>query len=189
MSASAALQGQEPAPPLINWRTTILASLGGALEFHDFIVHGIFAPYIAAAFFPASDPPTFLMRAFAAFAVGCLPRPVGGIVPSHFGDRFGRRRIFLFSLLLMTAATVGMALMPGCRPLGIAATAGFVFLRFVQGFCVGGELPGAITYVVEAAPRRAGLACGVVFFFVNTGVFLASSVSTGLHAALSLAGC
>lgn len=185
MSDSAALQRQEATPPLIDWRTTILASLGGALEFYDFIVYGIFAPYIAVAFFPSSDPLTSLVNAFAAFAIGYLSRPIGGIVLSHFGDRFGRRKIFLFSLLLMTVAIVGMALMPSYQSLGIVATAGFVFLRFVQGFCVGGELPGAITYVVEAAPRRAGLACGVVFFFVNTGVFLASSISTGLHAALS----
>jgi MFS transporter, MHS family, proline/betaine transporter len=169
----------------LNWKIIILASLGGALEFYDFIVYGIFAQYIATAFFPSSDPLTSLIDVFAVFAIGYLSRPLGGLLFSHIGDRSGRRRSFLVSLLIMTFATLGMSLLPGHTTLGVAASILFVSLRFIQGCCVGGELPGAITYVVETAPRRAGLACGVVFFCVNTGVFLATSVSSTLHAYLS----
>lgn len=167
------------------WKTISLASIGGGLEFYDFIVYGTFAQYIARVFFPGDDPGVSLVKTFAIFAVGYLARPLGGVVISHIGDRFGRRRAFLLSLVVMTAATLSMAAMPGFATIGIAAPIGFIATRFIQGCCVGGELPGAVTYVVETAPRRAGLACGVMFFCVNTGAFLATVVSSILHACLS----
>ena len=76
----------------------------------------------------------------------------------------------------MTLATFAMAVMPSYATLGATGHVHLILLRFIQGGCVGGELPNAITYVVETAPRRAGLACGIVFFCVNTGVFPATSV-------------
>ena len=178
-TTSAAQAGEK-----LNWRVIILASLGGALEFYDFIVYGIFAQYIAAAFFPSADPLISLINAFAVFAVGYVSRPLGGLLLGHIGDRHGRRLSFLLSLFVMTLATLGMALMPSYATLGIAASVAFIALRFIQGACLGGELPNAITYVVEAAPRRAGLAGGVVFFCVNTGVFIATGVSSVLHSYL-----
>lgn len=171
--------------PRLDWKTISLASIGGGLEFYDFIVYGTFAQYIARVFFPSDDPGISLIKTFAVFAVGYLARPLGGVVISHIGDRFGRRRAFLLSLVVMTAATLSMAAMPGFATIGIAAPIGFITLRFIQGCCVGGELPGAVTYVVETAPHRAGLACGVMFFCVNTGAFLATVVSSTLHAYLS----
>ena len=74
------------------WRIVLLASLGGALEFYDFVIFGIFANDIADAIFPNPTPLISLMVSFAAFAAGYLARPIGGIVLSHFGDRYGRRR-------------------------------------------------------------------------------------------------
>lgn len=171
----------------LNWRVIVLASLGGALEFYDFIVYGIFAQYVAAAFFPSADPLISLINAFTVFAVGYISRPLGGIVLGHIGDRYGRRVSFLLSLLVMTVATIGMAVIPSYATLGVTASIAFTALRFIQGACLGGELPNAITYVVEAAPRRAGLAGGVVFFCVNTGVFIATGVSSTLHSLLSAA--
>ena len=69
----------------------LLASLGGTLEFYDFVIFGIFAKDIADAIFPNPTPLVSLMVSFAAFAAGYLARPIGGIVLSHFGDRYGRR--------------------------------------------------------------------------------------------------
>jgi len=171
--------------PRLDWKTISLASIGGGLEFYDFIVYGVFAQYIAKAFFPAEDPAVSLVNTFAVFAIGYLSRPIGGIFISHIGDRFGRRRAFLLSLIAMTAATMAMATMPTHGSIGLSATIIFIALRFIQGCCVGGELPGAITYVVETAPRRAGLACGIMFFCVNTGSFIAVFVSSMLHSYLS----
>ena len=135
------------------WRIVLLASLGGTLEFYDFVIFGIFAKDIADAVFPSASPIASLMASFAAFAAGYLARPIGGIVLSHYGDRYGRRTVFLWSVFVMSGATLGMGLVPSYAQWGVAASALMVLLRLVQGFCLGGELPGALTYVVETAPQ------------------------------------
>jgi len=171
--------------PRAQWRVIILSSLGGALEFYDFVIYSMFAQYIGAAFFPASDPLNSLMLSFTVFAVGYVARPFGGVVFSHFGDKYGRRPVFIVAMLTMSLATVGIGLLPGYAQWGIAASVLMVVLRLLQGFCLGGELPGAITYVVETAPAKAGFASGFVFFCVNSGVALASALSWGVHETLS----
>jgi MFS transporter, MHS family, proline/betaine transporter len=167
------------------WRVIILSSLGGALEFYDFVIYSMFAQYIGAAFFPASNQLDSLMYSFSVFAVGYLARPVGGVIFSHFGDKYGRRRVFIVSILAMSTATICMGLLPTTATLGTTASVLMVFLRLVQGFSLGGELPGAITFVVETAPRTAGFAAGFIFFCVNSGVALASGLSLGVHEALT----
>ena len=167
------------------WRTIVLASLGGALEFYDFIAYGIFAGAIGATFFPKSDPLAQQVAAFSIFAGGYLARPFGGLLLGALGDRFGRRGVFLFSLAAISASTVLMGLLPSYAEWGFAATALMVALRLLQGLCLGGELPCSIVYVVETAPKRAGFACGVLFFCVNSGVSLAALVSLAINATLS----
>ena len=100
------------------WRIVLLASLGGTLEFYDFVVFGIFAKDIADTIFPNPTPLISLIQSYATFAVGYLARPVGGIVLSHFGDRYGRRPVFLASIFVMSAATFGMGLGALVRRLG-----------------------------------------------------------------------
>ena len=163
------------------WRIVLLASLGGTLEFYDFVIFGIFARDIAQAVFPAGDPLVSLMASFAAFAAGYLARPIGGIVLSHYGDRHGRRTVFLWSVFIMSGATLGMGLVPSYAQWGVAASALMVTLRLIQGFCLGGELPGALTYVVETAPRIAPFVCGVVFACVTMGVAVATGVSLSVR--------
>jgi MHS family proline/betaine transporter-like MFS transporter len=170
------------------WRVIILSSLGGALEFYDFVVFSTFAQSISGAFFPSSDPTTGLLKTFVTFAVGYVARPVGGVVFSHFGDKFGRRPVFIIAMLLMSCATVSIGLLPGYRRWGLAAPACLVFLRMMQGFCLGGELPGAITYAVETAPRRAGFVAGFIFFCVNTGVAIAAILNLTLSSIMGDAG-
>jgi hypothetical protein len=166
------------------WRLVLLASLGGTLEFFDFVVFGIFAKDIADAVFPSTSPLASLMASFAAFAAGYLARPVGGVVLSHFGDRYGRRTVFLWSVFVMSAATLGMGLVPSFARWGAAASAAMVLLRITQGFCLGGELPGALTYVVETVRRRAPFVCAVVFACVTLGVAAATGVSVLVRSAL-----
>jgi MFS transporter, MHS family, proline/betaine transporter len=163
------------------WRVIILSSLGGALEFYDFVIYSMFATYIGATFFPATDLFESQIRSFSVFAVGYLARPLGGIIFSHFGDKYGRRRVFIVSMLSMSLATIGMGLLPGQATLGPTAAVLMVALRLVQGFSLGGELPGAITFVVENAPSTAGFAAGFIFFCVNSGVALASTLSLAVH--------
>src|SRR3970040_1089821 len=159
------------------WRIVLLASLGGTLEFYDFVIFGVFASDIANAIFPSTPPLVSLIASFAAFATGYLARPLGGVVLSHYGDRFGRRRVFLWSLFVMSGATLGMGLVPSYAQWGIAALVARVTLRLIQVFCLGGELPGALTYVVETTPRLAPFVCSVVFACVTTGVAIATGNS------------
>jgi MFS family permease len=166
------------------WRIVLLASLGGTLEFYDFVIFGVFAKDIADAIFPNATPLVSLLASFAAFAVGYLARPLGGIFLSHFGDRYGRRRVFLLSLFVMSGATLGMGLVPTYATWGIAASVSMVVLRLVQGFCLGGELPGALTYVVETAPKHAPFVCGVVFCCVTLGVAMATGISFAVRTGL-----
>ena len=163
------------------WKIVLLASLGGTLEFYDFVIYGVFARDIAQAIFPANDPIVSLIISFATFAVGYLARPIGGIVLSHYGDRYGRRAVFLWSVFVMSAATLGMGLVPTYASWGVTASILMVTLRLIQGFCLGGELPGALTYVVETAPRIAPFVCGVVFACVTMGVAVATGVSLSVR--------
>ncbi|MGE0865820.1 MAG: MFS transporter, partial [Vicinamibacterales bacterium] len=163
------------------WRIVLLASLGGTLEFYDFVIFGVFARDIGAAVFPNASPIVSLLASFAAFAAGYLARPLGGIVLSHYGDRYGRRQVFLWSVFVMSAATLGMGLVPSYATWGVWASVLMVALRLLQGFCLGGELPGALTYVVETAPRIAPLVCGVVFSCVTMGVAAATAVSLSVR--------
>src|SRR5262244_1261485 len=163
------------------WRIVLLASLGGTLEFYDFVIFGVFAKDIADAIFPSTTPLVSLMQSFGAFAVGYLARPIGGIVLSHFGDKYGRRRVFLVSIFVMSGATFGMGLVPAFAAWGAAASVLMVSLRLLQGFCLGGELPGALTYVVETAPSHAPFVCGVVFSCVTMGVAAATGVSLAVR--------
>src|SRR5271166_6412970 len=166
------------------WRVVALASLGGSLEYYDFVIYGIFAQYIARQFFPANDPYISLILSFSVLAIGFLARPIGGIVLSGLGDRYGRRPVFLGSLFATTAATILIGLLPSYATWGLAAPLLLVGLRLVQGICLGGELPGALTYAVEAAPQRAGLACGAIVLCVNGGVLVATLVNLGIQYAL-----
>jgi MFS family permease len=169
-----------------DWRIILLASLGGALEFYDFVIYSQFAQYIGRNFFPNTDAMMSLVVSFSVFAVGYFARPLGGIFFSHIGDRIGRRRVLIITILAMSAATAGIGLLPTYAQWGITASILLVLLRIVQGFCLGGELPGAIAYVVETAPHRSGLSVGVVFFCVNTGVVFAALLNLAVHETLTV---
>jgi MFS family permease len=159
------------------WRMILLASLGGTLEYYDFVIFGIFAPQIGRAVFPSEDPLVSLMVTFTTFAIGYLARPLGGLVLGRLGDKFGRRGVFLASIFVTSAATLGIGVVPTYASWGITASIVVVLLRLTQGFCLGGELPGAITYVVESAPRMAPFVCSVVFGFVTLGVALGTTIA------------
>lgn len=163
------------------WRIVLLASLGGTLEFYDFVIFGVFGPDLGRAIFPSDVPIVELLSSYGAFAAGYFARPIGGIVLSHFGDKYGRKNVFLLSLFAMSGATLAMGLVPTYAVWGVAASATMVFLRLLQGFCIGGELPGALTYVVETAPKQAPLVCGVVFACVTYGVAVATGVSVAVR--------
>lgn len=159
-----------------HWKTIFLSSLGGMLEFYDFIIFAIFAVDIGRTFFPADHALTSTLLAFSTFAVGYLVRPFGGLIFGHFGDRYGRKTTFIICIIIMAGATLLMGITPGFDQWGITASFIFIFLRLLQGIAIGGEIPGAITFVKEHIKHRPGLACGMIFLFINLGIFLADIV-------------
>ena len=151
-----------------------LSSMGGALEFYDFVIYIFFAPIIGHVFFPKTDKFAALLAVYAIFAIGYFIRPLGGIVFSHFGDKHGRKKTFISSVIIMALSTGLIGLLPTRNEIGITATVMLVILRLLQGFSVGGEIPGAIVYTCEHVKLNRGLACGIIFAFFNIGILLAS---------------
>lgn len=172
-----------------DYRTLGLASLGGALEFYDFVIFVFFAAVVGQLFFPP-DMPDWLrqFQTFGVFAVGYLVRPLGGIVMAHFGDLFGRKRMFTLSILLMAAATLGMGLLPTYAQIGIWAPVALLVLRILQGAAIGGEVPGAWVFVAEHVPaNRVGYACGTLTAGLTAGILLGSLVATAINGSYSQA--
>src|SRR5690606_12942444 len=163
-------------------RTLALAALGGALEFYDFIIFVFFTAPIAQLFFPPETPEWLRqLQTFGLFAAGYLARPLGGIVMAHFGDRAGRKRMFLLSVLLMAVPTLLIGLLPTYAQIGYAAPLALLVLRMLQGAAVGGEVPGAWTFVAEhVPPRPVGLACGTLTAGLTAGILLGSLIATAL---------
>jgi MFS family permease len=158
-------------------RLLILSSLGGVLEYYDFIIYALLASYISKAFFPTGNAISSLMVTFATFSVGYLARPIGGILFGHFGDKLGRKATFTISILIMAISTFFMALVPTYASIGIAAPIIVIIFRICQGLSVGGEIPGAIAYVSESiSVNRKSLACGIIFSFLINGIVLGALV-------------
>jgi metabolite-proton symporter len=132
-------------------RRVVMASLiGTTIEWYDFFLYGSAAALVFnRLFFPQFDPLTGTLLSFATYAVGFVARPVGGIVFGHYGDRIGRKRLLMLSLMLMGVATVLIGLLPTYAQIGIFAPIALVLLRLVQGFAVGGEWGGAVLMAAE----------------------------------------
>jgi MFS family permease len=166
-----------------DYRTLVLAALGGALEFYDFIIFVFFAVVIAKLFFPP-DMPEWLrqLQTFGIFAAGYLARPLGGIVMAHFGDLLGRKRMFMLSIFLMSVPTMAIGLLPTYAVIGIWAPLLLLALRVLQGAAIGGEVPGAWVFVSEhVPPRHVGFACGTLTAGLTGGILLGSLVATAIN--------
>ena len=136
-------------------RAAIASFVGTTVEFYDFLIYGTAAALVfPKLFFPSASPTAGVLLSFATFGVGFVARPLGGIVFGHFGDRVGRKRMLVYSLLLMGGATVAMGLLPSYAQIGVAAPILLTLLRLLQGFAVGGEWGGATLMAVEHAPAQ-----------------------------------
>jgi MFS family permease len=166
-----------------DYRTLALAALGGALEFYDFIIFVFFVTVLSALFFPPEVPEWLRdFQAFGIFAAGYLARPLGGIILAHFGDLFGRKNIFSFSIFLMAVATLGIAMLPTYASIGYAAPILLLLFRVLQGAAIGGEVPGAWVFTAEHVPeRRIGFATGILTSGLCAGILIGSLVATALN--------
>jgi metabolite-proton symporter len=142
-----------PPPHTSPGKVASASFIGTTVEYYDFFIYGTAAALVfPELFFPSSTPLVGTLLSFATFGVGFLARPVGGVVFGHFGDRVGRKKMLVISLVTMGVATVLMGLMPTYATIGIAAPILLTVLRLVQGFAVGGEWGGATLMAVEHAP-------------------------------------
>src|ERR1700720_194424 len=164
-------------------RILSLASIGGALEFYDFIIFIFFIAVIGKLFFAASLPEWVRQaQTFGIFAAGYLARPLGGIVMAHFGDTRGRKRMFTLSVLLMAIPTLLIGLLPTYQSIGVAAPLLLLLMRILQGVAIGGEAPGAWIFVAEHARLgRVGFAVGLLTSGLSLGILLGSLIATCLN--------
>ncbi len=132
-------------------RVIVGASIGNAVEWFDFAIYGFLATFIAANFFPAGNETTALLNTFAIFAAAFFMRPLGGFVFGPLGDRIGRHRVLAIVILLMSAATLSIGLLPTYHTIGVAAPLLLLLLRCLQGFSAGGEYGGGAVYLAEYA--------------------------------------
>lgn len=173
-------------PPDIRRRAVLACFIGNFVEWFDYASYGYLAAVIAVVFFPEADPTTGLLAAFAVFAVSFVVRPLGGLFWGHYGDRVGRRSALSISILLMSAATFLIALLPGYAQIGVAAPLLLLVLRMVQGFSASGEYAGAAAFLAEYAPAsRRGLYTSVVPASTASGLLLGSLIVALLTALLS----
>src|SRR3954454_4925911 len=176
------------AKPRTSLTRVIAASLiGTTIEWYDFFLYGTAAALVFnKLFFPSFDPLVGTLLSFATFAVGFGARPIGGVVFGHYGDRVGRRRILVITLLIMGGATFLIGCLPTYDDIGVAAPILLVALRFVQGLGLGGEWGGAVLMVAEHGDeRRRGLYSSWPQVGVPAGNLLSAGVLAVLAAVLS----
>ncbi|WP_019812241.1 MFS transporter, partial [Saccharomonospora halophila] len=185
MSATVSDPDTEPRPGTMR-RVVTASFIGNLVEWFDYAVYGYLATTIAVVFFPESSATAGLLSTFAVFAVSFVIRPIGGIFWGHFGDRVGRRTALSLSILIMSAATFVIALLPGYAQVGVLAPILLLVVRLVQGFSAAGEYAGASAFLFEYAPRnRRGTFTSVVPASTASGLLLGSVVVTALTATLS----
>ncbi|MFI1760950.1 MFS transporter [Streptomyces sp. NPDC020800] len=177
------------APPASSNLPRIVAAslIGTTIEWYDFFLYGSAAALVFnKVFFPDSDPLVGTLLSFLTYAVGFAARPLGALVFGHYGDRLGRKKLLLLSLVLMGGATFAIGLLPTHATVGTAAPVLLTTLRLVQGFALGGEWGGAVLLVSEHGDaRRRGFWAAWPQTGAPAGQLLATGVLSLLTAVLS----
>jgi MHS family proline/betaine transporter-like MFS transporter len=153
-----------------------IAGLSTVVEWYDFTLYLYFATVLSRVFFGGGE--ASLVTTLLGFAVAYLLRPVGAIIFGHIGDRFGRRRMLLLSMMVMSVAMLATALLPTYDQIGAASGWGLLLLRCVMGFSVGGEYTGVVAYLMEGARAdKRGFITSLASAASEVGALLAVGVS------------
>ncbi|MFH9417287.1 MFS transporter [Streptomyces rochei] len=161
-------------------RVLIASLIGTTIEFYDFYIYATAAVLVfPQLFFPSSDPTTALLSSFAVFGAAMVARPIGAVFFGHLGDRLGRKKTLVVSLLTMGIATFLIGVLPTYAQAGWIATALLVLMRLAQGFALGGEWSGAALVATENAPKGKRALYGTfpqlgapLGFIIGNGLFL-----------------
>jgi len=171
--------GNSLSPPTVTMkrlmRTTMLSAIvGTAVEWYDFYLYATAAAVIFnKIFFPSYSHLIGTLLSYSTFAIGFFVRPLGGIFFGRLGDRIGRKRVLIITLLLMGASTTAMGLLPTYSQVGIWAPILLALLRAVQGFGSGAEYAGAVLMSIEYAPvDKRGLFGAIPYIGVAAGLLL-----------------
>lgn len=165
-------------------RQTIMGTaIGNFMEWYDFGVYGYIATTIAQVFYPGkSVSGVHLLATFGTLAAAFVVRPLGGFIFGPLGDRIGRHRVLVVTILMMTVSTTATGLLPGYSSIGIWAPILLVIARIFQGLSTGGEYVGAMTYLVEQAPdNKRGLMVGFLPMGNLVGFVMAGMLVTPLQ--------
>ena len=165
-------------PPAGAVRAFIASLTGTSLEYYDFAVYSVASALVfPAVFFPAEDHYIGLLLSFSVFAVGYFARPIGGVIFGRLGDRIGRKKVLIATLLLIGIATVLIGFLPSYASFGAISSTLLVLLRLAQGIGVGGEWGGAVLLSSEFAnPRNRGFWASAAQIGVPVGNLLANGV-------------
>ena len=157
-------------------KVALAACFGTFIEWYDFLTFATLAVHFAALFFPADDPVAGLLYSLATFGMGMVVRPLGAALFGSFGDRYGRRKVFIATIGIMGGATFLVGLLPTHAQWGWLATGLLLALRLIQGLAMGGEIGGANVYLAEHAPvARRGALTSVLQWMGGLGI-LASTL-------------
>jgi len=141
------------APRKTPWKAALASSIGSVLEYYDFFIYGTAAALVfGKVFFPDSDPATGTLLSFATYGVGYVARPVGAFFMGHLGDRYGRKRVLVLTIVMMGLSTFLVGCLPTYNAIGLWAPALLVALRLMQGFSASGEQSGGNSLTLEHAP-------------------------------------
>ena len=156
--------------------STVIAAFSTIVEWYDFTLYLYFATVLSRVFFGGGA--GSLLTTLAGFAIAYLMRPLGAVAFGHVGDRYGRRRMMLLSVALMTAAMLAFALLPTRAQAGPVAGLLLLVLRCVMGFAVGGEYTGVVAYLLEGSrPERRGFITSWAAAASEVGGLIAVGVS------------
>lgn len=178
--------GPAPDPRRSTARAVAASVIGNGLEWFDFLIYGLFTPFIAAAVFPTSDPTVSLLLTWATFAIGFVVRPIGGVLLGLYADGAGRLKALSLMIGLMAVGTLIVGLTPTYAAIGVGAPLLVLFARVLQGISVGGEYAGATSLLVEyAPPGRRSLFGSFQMTSQAISLTLASFAAWSLSASLS----
>jgi MHS family alpha-ketoglutarate permease-like MFS transporter len=158
------------------WRRIVVgAGIGNALEWYDWTVYAVFAPFFARQFFNSADHTAAVLSTLAVFAVGFFMRPLGGLFFGVLADRKGRRFAMVASMIVTATGGLVIAVAPTYSSIGVAASALLLLGRLAQGFGLGGEIGASYTFLAESAPpARRGLWSSSLYVAVTCGTVLAT---------------